>query len=785
MEDEKTKPRDSKNLPSAPDKSKTTTPAIVMTEYDFPQLLPYVVEKDKSGAILKINFHNTLQIASIEYSDYAMEQVLRILELVGSVSKVIISKQMEFEYPSDQTAVLIDFIDAINYLKRSFTVLDPLPTYQEQPGYMALFMQFRQILENTIYSHPVRAYISINKMRRDIVYKVQYTKDEFKEMHLAFIDKHLTPALNVLEQTQMIKKIKESLPGYVGSRDIYTQIFQPLLRPSFIYTNIQLKPSEKAIEIDNYLVNNVKVSIYKINDDVNYIYSIEPQEYFLSDKEYSILDDARRIISEYKPFEKSSNVQSEMRGIFSSIILNVLLELNKKNKVSFSYEELANLRDILVRETVGFGIIEVIASDSKIQDIFINAPAGTKPIYVNHAIYGECRTNVVPTIYDVEAWVTKLKILSNRPLDESSPTLDTFLNFPPNTRVRVAATTPPLNAYGIGLAIRRHRSDPWTLPLFINNKMTNSLGAALISFIVDYSCTFLVAGTRGSGKTSMLSAMIFQVMNKHRFIIVEDTREIDVDTMRKTGYDVESLQAQSPIIKTGAEMSISSAIRVALRLGDSALIIGEVRSEEAITLYEAMRIGALANIVGGTIHGDTPYGVFDRVVNDLHVPITSFKATDIIIMTGIIKSPGGLQKLRRITRITEVRKRWTTDPVKEGCFVDLLVYNAETDELDATDALQSGDSEILKRISSNVAVWKNNWNLVWGDILLRKAWFDALAEAGKTYPEMLEADFYVNANNIFHNIYETKTKALGFVNYNEIYKDLMQWLEVKKTLKKE
>ena len=787
MEDEKEKQNTLKNKnlsqgskSSMSDVVKSSIDSLQVPQTDILQILPYIIEKDKSGAILKINFHNTFQFASIEHSDFAMEQVLRILELVGGVSKIVLSKQMEFEYPPEQTAMLNDFIDVINYLKKSYNVLDLIPQYQTQPEYLVLFFQFRHILEKIIYSHPIIAYTHINKMRRDIIYKVQYTKDEFKDMHLAFIDKHLTPSLNLLEKTQIIKKIKDSLPGYVGSRDIYTTIFHPLIRPSFIYTNIQLKPSEDAIEINSYSVDNVKVSIYKIKDDINYIYSIEPQEYFLSDTEYNILNEARRIISEYKPFEKSSNVQSEMRNIFSSIILNVLIELNKKYNSSFSYENLLKLRAILVRETVGFGIIEVISNDPKIQDIYINAPAGTKPIYVNHSIYGECKTNIVPTIYDLTAWVTKLKMLSNRPLDESVPTLDTYLNFPPNTRVRIAVTHPPLNAYGIGLTIRRHRSNPWTLPLFIKNKMINSLGAAIISFFVDYSSTFLVAGTRGSGKTSFLSSMIFQVLNKHRFIIVEDTREIDVDTMRKNGYNVESLQAQSPIIQTGTELPVSSAIRVSLRLGDSALILGEVRSEEAITLYEAMRVGALANIVGGTIHGDSPYGVFDRVVNDLHVPITSFKATDIIVITSIIKSPGGLKKERRVTRITEVRKRWTTDPVKENAFVDLMVYNAETDELEPTDALQSGDSEIIKRISSNVVVWKNDWNFVWGDIMLRKAWFDELVKIGNLSPEMLESNFYVTANSAFHNIYENKTTALGYINYDEIFRDLMHWLELKK-----
>ena len=60
------------------------------------------------------------------------------------------------------------------------------------------------------------------------------------------------------------------------------------------------------------------------------------------------------------------------------------------------------------------------------------------------------------------------------------------------------------------------------------------------------------------------------------------------------------------------------------------MIVGEVRSKEAVALFEAMRVGAAANLVSGTIHADSPYGVYDRVVNDIGVPKTSFKAIDVV-----------------------------------------------------------------------------------------------------------------------------------------------------------
>ena len=118
-------------------------------------------------------------------------------------------------------------------------------------------------------------------------------------------------------------------------------------------------------------------------------------------------------------------------------------------------------------------------------------------------------------------------------------------------------------------------------------------------------------------------------MPKYRIIVIEDTLELPVDAIRKLNYDILRMKVRSSLLKESSEIGADEGIRTSLRLGDSSLIVGEVISLEAKALYEAMRIGALANVVAGTIHGASPYGVFDRVVNDLGVPVTSFKATDL------------------------------------------------------------------------------------------------------------------------------------------------------------
>ena len=204
-----------------------------------------------------------------------------------------------------------------------------------------------------------------------------------------------------------------------------------------------------------------------------------------------------------------------------------------------------------------------------------------------------------------------------------------------------------------------------------------------------------------------------------------------------------------------------------------------LHNTEAIALYEAMRVGAAANTVAGTIHSDSPYGVYDRVVNDIGVPKTSFKATDVIIVANPIKSADGLHKSRRITQITEVRKQWEEDPLKEGGFMDLMKYNAKTDVLDVTDAITNGESEVLKAVAANIKEFAGNWDAVRENIELRgkikQGIVDYAAKANK--PDILEAPFVIKANDTFHLLSESIKEETGYIDPKRVLYDWQEWIK--------
>jgi hypothetical protein len=241
------------------------------------------------------------------------------------------------------------------------------------------------------------------------------------------------------------------------------------------------------------------------------------------------------------------------------------------------------------------------------------------------------------------------------------------------------------------------------------------------------------------------------------------------------------LKSRSVITRVETELPADEALRTALRLGDSVLIVGEVRSVEGKALFEAMRIGALANVVAGTIHGESPYGVYDRVVNDLGVQPTSFKAIDLITICNMLKSPDGLHRFRRTIELTEVRKHWKKDPLDENGFVPLMSYSAKDDTLKPTDTLINGESEVLNEIASKVRDWHGAWDLVWENILLRAKIKETMLDyANKTnHPEILEVDWVIDSNEMFHMISSQVRQEVGSIDTKIVYEKWLDWFKEK------
>ena len=744
----------------------------------------YETYHEGDNKVLKISAEKCNFPPSVEYSEVCMSKVIDILRENSGITTIIISQLREYEYDYSQTTLLNElaqFYSKVNREQRyshSQLVLEP----QFEQYIRGIYAQFQRLISYRMKGDPLGAYIELKRMERNERLKLNNIIDS---MHLAGQQRFiaiLTQIIKMIEELSLIKLIMPHTKDYkLGERQIYSIIFHPTTRPDFMYTKLISEfPDGDLVESYDFRAQEdiCQINIFKFDDSVRIIYHLTPPEFSFSQEFYEILDDAKRIMSEHKPTREEFVDPLRMREVFFTIGKDLITDLIQHKNMELEDEDIDRMANALLRYTVGFGLIELILSDPKIQDVNINSPNGQLPVFIVHQDYGDCYTNIYPTHLEVESWATKLRLISGRPLDEANPILDTELKIPGFTS-RIAAITAPLNPSGLAFSFRRHRDYPWTLPLYMQSKIRylNPLAAGLLSFLIDNNAALLVAGTRSSGKTSLLGSLLVEVMRKYRMITIEDTFELPQESLRNLGYNLESLKVASALSAPGSEVDASIGIRSTLRLGDSALFVGEVRSKEAIALFEAMRVGAAANVVAGTIHADSPYGVYDRVVNDIGVPSTSFKAIDIIIVTNPVIS--GLRKLKRVVRITEVRKEWDKDPLRENGFVDLMVYNPITDELEVTEDFKNGNSDILKRMAGKIKEYAGDWDAVIENIQLRADCKKAIVDLAQERNDnsLLEAEFVIKANDEFHLISEKVLRKTGKFISKEILFEYKEWLK--------
>ncbi|RLJ08482.1 MAG: secretion system protein [Candidatus Aenigmatarchaeota archaeon] len=735
---------------------------------------PYEYDEDK--ARVRINCLGSIYGSSIEDFPECMGRVIDILLEVKKVNSVVLARQREYEYDVRQVRMLQEIAGVFEY-----AVAERFLSYKlESRVYPEWSSVLQTILLDLLRTDPIGAYVELLREIRNVKYKAKKAEKAEALKLESYIADVLEPLKQRLEETQLIKAVKDRLTGYhLGDRTLYRDLFKPSTRPNFMFTRYMVTPPEGAVSVDRYMVGDTKVEIFKLPHTTQHLYFVLPPEFRLTEDKYAILDAARQTMASYRPVTAELLKSERVREVFYNISRDVVRETAEKMGTRLSAHEIKMLASILTRYTAGYGILEVLLADEKIQDIYINSPVEKTPILINHADWHECTTNIIPTREDAEAWATRLRIQSGRPLDEANPVLDTDVTIPGIGAARFAVITRTLSPEGLAFAIRRHRFKPWTLPLFIRNRMLNSLAAGLLSFLIDGAVTLLIAGGRGAGKTSLLASLMLEILPQIRIVTIEDTLELPVKQLIDLGYNIESMKSRSVITKVETEMPADEALRTSLRLGDSCLIVGEIRSLEAKALWEAMRIGALSNVVAGTIHGESAYGVYDRVVNDLQVPPTSFKATDIIVICKVLRSADGLHRFRRVTEIVEVRKHWEKDPVREGGFVNLMEYRSRDDELKPTETLLNGESEVLNRIASMVREWAGNWSAVWENINLRAKIKQKQVEFAEKLkrPELLEARWTLKCNSRYHLLAERIRQELGYADAKRIYEEWLKWFK--------
>ena len=308
-------------------------------------------------------------------------------------------------------------------------------------------------------------------------------------------------------------------------------------------------------------------------------------------------------------------------------------------------EYLDNLSRKLLRDIIGYGKIDSLIQDDELEEIMIIGI--NKPVYVYHRKHGMMKTNIR---YDDEQELTDLidsmARQINRRIDKESPILDGRLR----DGSRINATIPPVSADGPSLTIRKFKKDPLTIIDLINSKTLSLELAAFLWLCFDglgvRSANAIISGGTSSGKTTTLNALASFINPKERIITIEDTLELQIPHEH-----VIRMETRPSNVENKGELTMNDLVKNSLRQRPDRIIVGEVRAEEAITLFTALNTGHSGF---GTLHSNSARETITRLTtNPMSVPKIMIQAIDFIIMQKRIYTPSGVS-YRRISEVAEV-----------------------------------------------------------------------------------------------------------------------------------
>ena len=527
---------------------------------------PYSYELIREGEeiILRIDCEELHYIPSLEDNPSTMGNTINIMTETGTITKIVFIQKRDYEYDYYQTQLLLEIAQLYIKLSKQKELFSFYGAGVEcEKWFASRYSRLRLTIFRLLKEDPLGAYVTLRRELRRESIELEKTVDQRYLMCQKKYISLLDYLIKELDKTKLISISRPYLAGYeLGKRDIYEKLFKATIKPDFMFTRLMASFPEEGEEIETYTIGgeSSEITIFKLPDTVQYLYHLTPPEFKLSEEKYGLLDLARKIVAEHEPKKQEFIDPERMRNVFYNVGHDLIEELANYKGLRLKQKDIDELTEILVRYTVGFGLIEVLLQDEKIQDISINSPMGQINMFIVHADYGDCMTNIIPTPPEAESWASKLRMMSGRPLDEANPILDTDMALG-NIRARIAVIQEPLSPRGLSYSIRRHREDPWTLPLFIKNKMLNSYAAGLLSFLIDGSRTLLIAGTRSSGKTSLLGSLLLEIMSKYRIIVIEDTLELPVDAIRKLKYDIIRMKVRSSLLKRSEERRVGKECR--------------------------------------------------------------------------------------------------------------------------------------------------------------------------------------------------------------------------------
>ena len=251
------------------------------------------------------------------------------------------------------------------------------------------------------------------------------------------------------------------------------------------------------------------------------------------------------------------------------------------------------------RELIGAGPLEELLNESEVTDVLVTS-AGEVWTDRGHGL--QSRGILFHDEGHVRRIATRLASWAGRRLDEASPYVDARLP----TGARLHCVIPPISTDGTCLSLRIPRKAGMSIQDLQSAGTIDERSAGILSDLITRKASFIVTGGTGSGKTTILGAMLALVPTDERIVLVEDTAELRPDHPH-----VVRLQSRPANIEGAGLITMRDLVRQSLRMRPDRLVVGEVRGPEVVDLLMALNTGHEGGC--GTLHANSPQDLPARI----------------------------------------------------------------------------------------------------------------------------------------------------------------------------
>ncbi|HVL28054.1 MAG TPA: TadA family conjugal transfer-associated ATPase, partial [Acidimicrobiales bacterium] len=252
------------------------------------------------------------------------------------------------------------------------------------------------------------------------------------------------------------------------------------------------------------------------------------------------------------------------------------------------------------QEFVGAGPLDELLRDPRTTDVLV---CGPRAVWVDRGRGLEPAGVRFEDEAAVRRLAQRLALAAGRRLDDASPYVDGWLA---ESGVRLHAVLPPVAADGTCLSLRVLRPAAHDLPALRALGTVDAGGEAVLRAMLAARLAFLVSGGTGTGKTTILGALLTAVDPRERIVCVEDAQELN-----PRHPHVVRLVARPANIEGAGGVALRDLVRQALRMRPDRCSVGEVRGDEILPMLYAMTQGNDGSMC--TIHADSAAGVFERI----------------------------------------------------------------------------------------------------------------------------------------------------------------------------